>query len=163
MHSPRRFGLLVLATAAAGIGLAATPADARTPIGPNQHFVGLVNGHNIKPIVYTVCPGPAKPRQMGHVLGGQTLSTAEVSNGAGYTAGFSSIYAWFVPTTAFPPPLSINFTDYGVAKRIPKSVQVPCDGTGQVEFSSCPYLAPCSFGWVPAYVRVTFVNISVSS
>jgi hypothetical protein len=37
---------------------------------------------------------------------------------------------------------------------------VPCSGTGKVEFSSCPYLAPCAFGWVPAYVDVTFNNIA---
>jgi len=161
MHSPRRFGLLFLATTAALIGLAAAPAGAQTPIGPDQHFVGLVNGSNVDPTVYTVCPGPASPGQMGRVLDGQTLSTAEVASGAGYTAGFSSVYAWFVPTVALPPPPSVNFTHYGVAKRIPKSVRVPCEGTGQVEFSSCPYLAPCVFGWVPAYVTVTFVNIAV--
>ncbi len=161
MYLPRRLGLLSLATALAVIGLAAAPASAHTPVGPDQHFVGLVNGSNVSPIVYTVCPGPANPGQMGRVEGGQTLSTAEVANGAGYTAGFSSIYAWFVPTVATPAPPSVNFTKYGVAKRIPKSVRVPCDGTGQVEFSSCPYLAPCVFGWVPDYVNVTFVNIAV--
>ena len=29
-----------------------------------------------------------------------------------------------------------------------------------VEFSSCPYLAPCAFGWIPDYVNVQFVNIA---
>jgi hypothetical protein len=37
---------------------------------------------------------------------------------------------------------------------------VPCGGTGQVEFSSCPYLAPCAYGWVPDYVNVRFIDIA---
>ena len=57
-------------------------------------------------------------------------------------------------------PTQLKFTSYNAPKAIPTSIEVPCDGTGQVEFSSCPYLAPCAYGWIPAYVSVRFVNIA---
>jgi hypothetical protein len=76
---------------------------------------------------------------------------------------FSQIYAWFVPqsTATTTAPMQLKFISYNAPQTIPTSVQVPCDGTGQVEFSSCPYLAPCAYGWVPDYVSVQFVNIAV--
>jgi hypothetical protein len=55
----------------------------------------------------------------------------------------------------------MKFRRYNAPQAIPTSVKVPCDSTGQVEFSSCPYLAPCAYGWVPDYVAVQFVNIAV--
>jgi hypothetical protein len=82
--------------------------------------------------------------------------------GHGYTGPFAQIYAWFVPqSTATTAPAQVKFISYNAPQAIPTSVQVPCDGTGQVEFSSCPYLAPCAYGWVPDYVAVQFVNIAV--
>src|SRR2546425_1228812 len=34
----------------------------------------LVNGSNVEPVVYTVCPGPIWPGRTGPVAGGQTMS-----------------------------------------------------------------------------------------
>jgi hypothetical protein len=154
-------GFLTAATALALTPLGAVAAGAQTPIGPNQNFLGLVNGSNQDPVVYTVCPGPSSPGQMGRVAAGQKLEVARVKGAAGYTGPFSQIHAWIVPVASTPPPPSVTFEKYGVAKSIPSTVRVPCDGTGQVEFSSCPYLAPCAYGWVPDYVTVTFENIAV--
>ena len=161
----RRFRTLsVVPLIAFGIIATAPASSAQTPIGPGQHFIGLVNGSNDDPIVYTVCPGPAgPPGRTGPVAGGQTLEVAKVASGAGNTGVFNSIYAWLVPpspTTTAPP--SVTFTEYGVPKAIPPAVRAPCTGTGQVEFSSCPYLAPCAYGWVADYVTVTFENIAVA-
>jgi hypothetical protein len=159
----RTFVCLTLALALFGMGAGA--ATAQMAIGPNQHFIGLVNGSNNDPVVYTVCPGPTGPGRTGPVASGQTLSVAEVAKGAGYTGPFSQIYAWFVPAPTSPPPVAapiqLKFTTYGISKRIPTSVRVPCGGAGQVEFSSCPYLAPCAYGWVPDIVNVRFVDIAV--
>jgi hypothetical protein len=96
------------------------------------------------------------------VVGGE-LSVAELAGGSGYTGPLSTIYAWFVPKSTSVRPPSLSFTEYGRSKAIPTTKRwwVPCDGTGTVEFSSCPYLAPCVFGWVPDYVTVTFENIAV--
>ena len=153
-----RYGLtMALAGTAA---LLASPAAAQQVIGPHQHFIGLVNGSHNDPVVKTVCPGPATPRREGPVASGQTLSVAKVSSGIGNTGLFSQVFAWFVPSASSHPPTQLTFTHYGQPKAIPTSVQVPCAGQGRVEFSSCPYLAPCAAGWNPAYVKVRFVNIA---
>ncbi len=141
-------------------GVVATPAAASAPIKPHQHFYGLVNGGKNTPVVYTVCAGPIWPGRMGSVVGGQTMSVVRATNGAGFTGPFRQVYAWFVPGSASKPPPMLHFTNYGVAQVIPATVQVPCDGPGQAEFSSCPYLAPCAAGFVSDIVDVLFVNIA---
>jgi hypothetical protein len=154
--------LSAVAMAVAVIALAGAPAGAQQPIGPNQHFSGLVNGTRTSAVVYTVCAGPASASRTGPVAGGQTMSVARVKRGHGYTGPFAQIYAWFAPqSSATTAPTQLKFVTYNAPQAIPTSVQVPCDGTGQVEFSSCPYLAPCAYGWVPNYVAVQFVNIAV--
>ena len=163
MRAALRLGLVGLLAAFSFLGMTAAPATAQTPIGPNQHFLGLVNGSDHHPIIYTVCPGPIRPGRTGPVRGGQTLSVADFAKGTGDTGLFSSIYASFVPGSTTPRPPILNFTEYGKLQQIPtvKKWWVPCDGTAQIEFSSCPYLAPCAFGWVPDFVDVTFENIAV--
>src|SRR5256885_331933 len=91
-----RLWVVGLAVAFVPVGSAAAGAGALTPIGPDQHFIGLVNGSNDHPVVSVVCPGPEAGRR-GAVVGGQTLSVAEVANGTGYTGPFSQVYAWFAP------------------------------------------------------------------
>jgi hypothetical protein len=151
---------LGLALIVGAVGVGSAPASARQPIGPGQHFVGLVNGSNDDPIVYTVCPGPASPDREGPVAGGQTMAVARVRTGTGYTGPFSQIYAWFAPTESGSTPRQLKFTTYRRPRDIPTSVRVPCDGNGTVVFSSCPYLAPCAYGWIPDEVAVRFVNIA---
>ena len=144
------------------VGMAAT-ASALTPIGPKQHFVGRVNtGSTTPPVVKVACPGPVRPGETGPVVGGQTLEVLERATGPGYTGLFSTIYAWVVPPTgtAARPPAQ-TFADYGKVEPFPAGARGPCGGAGQIEFSSCPYLAPCAAGWVPDYVKVRFLNIAV--
>jgi hypothetical protein len=141
------------------VGLIAVPAAAQAPIRPNQHFAGIVNGKRTDAVVRTVCPGPAADRT-GRVLAGQTLSVARSARGTGFTGPFTQVNAWFVPSPQGPAPVQVQLTEYGRPQRIPNSVRVPCQGTGAVEFSSCPYLAPCAYGWVPTYVKVRFVNVA---
>jgi hypothetical protein len=154
-------GLGIGAVLLFGVGVGS--AAAQEPIGPNQYFLGLVNGSNNDPAVYVVCPGPVYAGRTGPVAGGQTMSVAQVASGGGYTGLFSNVNSWFVPVPATyaANPTEVKFTEYGVPQSIPTSIQVPCGGTGQVEFSSCPYLAPCAYGWVPDYVSVRFINIAV--
>jgi hypothetical protein len=149
--------------AVAAFAFARVPAGAvQPPIGPNQHFAGRVNGTSTSAVVDTVCAGPISAGRTGPVAGGQTLSVVRVRRGHGYTGLFAQVYAWFVPQNApTTAPTQVKFTSYNTPQAIPTSVTVPCDGTGQVEFSSCPYLAPCAYGWVPYYVTVRFVNIAL--
>ena len=111
-------------------------------------------------VVYTVCPSPATPGRTGPVAGGQRLAVARGSSGGGDTGAFSQVYSWFVPTAGGDRPVQVEFTTYQAQKAIPLTVRVPCAGRGRVEFSSCPYLAPCAYGWTPNYVKVEFVNVA---
>jgi hypothetical protein len=154
----RGVGLLVVVVAAVG---ASAVAAAQEPIGPHERFVGLVNGAEPTAVVYTVCVGPVQPGETGPVAGDQDMAVHRTSAGAGNTGLFSQVYAWFVPAPGGAAPTELIFTDYGQRQAIPTSIQVPCSGTGQVEFSSCPYLAPCAAGWVPVDVTVTFEDIAV--
>jgi hypothetical protein len=152
-----------VAIAAVAFAFAGAPAGAQQPIGSHQHFAGRVNGTRNLAVVYTVCPGPAGPGRTGSIAGGQRFSVVRASGGRGYTGLFTQIYAWFVPRDAVTTtaPVQVKFTSYDAPQMIPTSVAVPCDGFGLVEFSSCPYLAPCAYGWVPDYVLVKFVNIAL--
>jgi hypothetical protein len=134
---------------------------AAATIKPDQHFVGLVNDTRHDAVVYTVCPGPAGNVRTGAAAGNQTMSVERARRDHGFTGPFNHVYAWFVPaSTSTAKPVELDFTQYRTPQMIPTSVQVPCGGTGRVEFSSCPYLAPCAAGWVPTYVRVQFENIA---
>src|ERR1700683_5038772 len=145
------------------VGAGGGVALAQAPIKAKQHFVGIVNGQEGSAVVYPVCPGPVTRHRFGPLKGGQTMAVAQTASGPGYTGLFSQVYAWFQPLPAGAArPVTLTFTKYGVAQAIPAPVRVPCDGTGQAVFSSCPYLAPCAFGWVPSTVRVKFENIAVS-
>jgi hypothetical protein len=83
-----------------------------------------------------------------------------VASGHGYTGLFSQVYAWFDQDSSATKPDMVKFTEYGVSQPIPSAVRVPCSGTGQVTFSSCPYLAPCAAGFIPDEVTVKFVDIA---
>src|SRR5581483_8494948 len=116
-----------------GAGVGAGAAQAQTVIGPGQHFIGLVNGSNDTPTVFTVCPGPSSsPQRKGPVASGQALEVAQVVGGTGNTGVFSSIEAWVVPATTGNRPPHVTFTHYGRSKAIPTSWRVPCNGNGTV-------------------------------
>ena len=118
-------GLGIATVTLFGVGVGS--AAAQEPIGPNQHFLGLVNGSNNDPAVYVVCPGPVAAGRTGPVAGGQTMSVAQVSSGGGYTGLFSMVNSWFVPVPASSAakPTELRFTEYGVPQNIPTSIQVP--------------------------------------
>jgi hypothetical protein len=152
---------MVVTAVVACLGGGGGGALAQTPIKHKQHFAGIVNGQQGSAVVYTVCPGPVTRHRFGPVAGGQTMTVAQTAHGPGYTGPFSQIYAWFQPLPAgVSRPVTLTFTQYGVAQDIPTSVRVPCDGTGQAVFSSCPYRAPCAYGWIPGPVKVMFENIA---
>lgn len=166
--SAMRWTIRALSALAAGllvVTVSGAAAVGSTPIRPHQHFVGIVNGKRASsttpPVVITVCAGPIWPGRTGPVASNQTLAVAQVASGGGYTGLFSQVYAWFVQDNSAGGPQQVRFTSYGTSMAIPSSVRVPCGGTGQVEFSSCPHLAPCAAGWVPIEVTVRFEDIAV--
>lgn len=148
--------LAVVAFAGAGAGTAA----AQAPIGPHQHFAGLVNGKEDRAVVDTVCPGPASGHRTGPVKKGQTMAVAKAAHGPGDTGLFSVIYSWLEPVRAGAKPVMLSFGRYGKPQDIPRSVRVPCTGKGKAVFSSCPYLAPCAAGFTQDALKVKFENIA---
>jgi hypothetical protein len=128
-------------------------AHAPTPIGPNQHFVGLVDGRHTDAVIYTVCPGPATG--YGPVAGGQTVGVKRVASGGGDTGSAAhAIYARVTPTTI------VTLTAYAHPVRIPTSAQVPCQGTGIVTFSASPLPQSRAAGAEVDNVPVTYIDIS---
>jgi hypothetical protein len=144
------------------VGAGGAAAAAQAPIGPQQHFAGLVNGKEGTVVVHTVCPGPAAKHRTGPVQKGQTMAVAQAAKGHGDTGLFSQVYAWFQPAPAGTKPVALTFTRYGKPQGIPNSVRVPCNGKGEAVFSSCPYLAPCAAGFIPDTVTVKFENIAAA-
>jgi hypothetical protein len=157
--------LAVLATSVAVLAAGST-AGAATPIGPGQHFTGIVNGVKANPasaeapVVFTFCPGPVGGGRTGGVLGGQSVAVTRVPGGGGSTGWFRSVNVWFVQDASAGGPQQVTLTSYDTKAEIPATVRLPCEGTGQVEFSACPRLAPCAFGWVPLLVTVRFENVA---
>jgi hypothetical protein len=125
-------------------------------IGPNQHYLGLVNGKNIGAVIYVVCPGPAAGRT-GPPAGGQTVSVVQVASGGGYTGSFAhEIWAEFNDNFNV-----VGFTTYNTPKAIPSGLKLPCGGTGTVHFTTCFGTLPCSVTAKDDVVPVTFMNIAV--
>jgi hypothetical protein len=162
----QRLLLLSACLIIAGSAAFSTSASAatRAKVGPHQYFDGLVNGSmgvGSPAIINVVCPGPSN--QTGHPLAGQKVEVEEsvaVLTNSGYTGDDATyIDAFFGP----PPPTpatsgQVKFTKYGVAKAIPKSLELPCRGTGQVTFVPFPESPPTSQS---ASVAVEDENVAV--
>jgi hypothetical protein len=148
---------LAFAALASGTAVAA-PTPPSFPILPNQYFVGVVNGKTAGAVVYTACPGPATGGA-GHPVSGQTLSVSRVSAPTDTTVGYTgslgnSVAATPVTSVANNP---VVFTEYFVARALPTTWTVPCDGDGRIAFTPLPGSVTAR----TAYVTVRYVNIAV--
>ena len=149
---------LVAAVALAGGLAAATSSWAwanGAPIGPNQHFLGLVNGHHDNVTVRVLCPGPSRT---GHVISGQTLSVTRVAGGGGFTG--SSGDAVFARFATNPANEGLVFRTYDTPQDIPNSWIVPCSGTGRVVYRPVSVLSSGTSA-KPDVVTVNFLNLGV--
>jgi hypothetical protein len=167
--SVRRLGsiaVMVVATTTGASVTAAAAAPRRSGrVGPNQVFVGMVNGSTgaqAPAQIRVACPGPVRPGETTHPLQHQTLevsppaSTAQQVGTTGPDGNEITAYLG-IPPTAASGGLA-TFTRYGRAKPIPTSVNVPCEGTGFVTF--VPF--PRDPGGARAFVvPVEYVNIAV--
>jgi hypothetical protein len=142
-------------------------AVASTAIGPNQSFVGLVNGHASKATIDVVCPGPARLGQTGHPAGGQTIgvqfpppsTVPVVPTGYTGTRGRSIVASFISPVAAQASPASstVVFSQYGTVS-LPTTLLVPCIGSGSVLFTP----KPTSKTARSATVSVSYVNLAVA-
>jgi hypothetical protein len=127
------------------------------PIGPEQHYLGLVNGTNTKATISVVCPGPAAART-GPPAGGQTVAVTQVAAGGGDTGSMGhEIWTQFGTDQLHV----VAFANYDTPATIPTTLQLPCEGTGTVDFTTCFGTLPCAADAVDNVVTVTFVNIAV--
>ncbi|MGO8873986.1 MAG: hypothetical protein ACLQPH_21780 [Acidimicrobiales bacterium] len=148
---------------APGVSVAAT----HTKVGPDQAFVGSVDGSLGSPepaVIKVVCPGPATLGQTGHPLSGQTVEVnlaSSVVPPPGFTGTrATSIAAFFGP----PPPTAtgpgqVTFKRYGVPEAIPTTLELPCSGSGVVTFIPFPESPPTSRS---EGVPVEFDNVAVA-
>ena len=149
--------VLVVVTVVVVIATVATPAAA-SPIGPNQHYIGLVNGKHSGAVIYVACPGPVIPGLTSPPAGNQTVAVRRVLSGGGYTGSSAhEIWAQFGKDQVNV----VGFTAYNVAKPIPSAARFPCQGTGTVTFTTCFGTQPCAANSKPDVVTVTFENIAV--
>jgi hypothetical protein len=152
------------------IGLSAATATAATPpkpgrIGPDQQFVGLVNGRSgirTHAQIRVACPGPITPGKTTHPLAHQPLEVdrPEVINvKAGNTGRDATHISAFlgIPPAAADTGGIATFTRYGVPKPIPTSLNVPCSGSGFITFLPFPRDPGASRAYV---VPVDYVNIA---
>jgi hypothetical protein len=128
-------------------------------IGPNQHYIGVVNGKHTGAVIYVICPGPANPPgRTGPPAGNQPVSVARVSSGGGYTGSIArGIWAEFNNNTTNV----VRFATYNTPKPIPTNLRLPCSGTGAVTFTTCFGTLPCGAKARDDVVPVTFENLAV--
>jgi hypothetical protein len=134
----------------------AASAGPRPKVGPHQVFEGLVNGKRGVPdavTVFVACHGPKQ--KTGHPSGTVEVLPAPSTAGNNGNTGDAgtSIVAFF----GAPPPdahaaspsaaarkTTVTFDRYGLAKPMPKGLEVPCSGTSQVTFIAFPRTPPTS-------------------
>jgi hypothetical protein len=135
-----------------------TTLKSGTPIGPEQHFLGLVNGNSKDATIYVVCPGPAAGGRTGPPAGNQSVSVTQVAAGGGDTGSQGhELWSQFAADRLH----YVAFTTYDTPMTLPSTLQLPCDGTGTVDFSPCFDTLPCAVDSADYIVNVTFVNIAV--
>jgi hypothetical protein len=150
----RRLALPILAGVTV-IGLPG-PALASTPIGPNQSFVGLVNGRHTDAVVQVVCAGPIWPGRTGAGVGGQKVSVSPSPALAG--PGFTGRAGRRVVVRFGDDPSKLAVvTSYDTPTPLPSGIQLPCFGTGVVRFTPRP-TSPTAHDDT---VRVTYENIAL--
>lgn len=158
------FGVTLAAAAGLNLG-SASGAGAKGPrVGPNQQFVGLVNGSTGRQEhaqIRVACPGPGEG-QTTHPLEGQTLSVSPPPS-AGGTVGDTgprgrriNVYMGIPPTASSAGGVA-SFTHYGKKKPIPTTLDVPCSGSGYMTFMAFPRDPGASRAFV---VPVDYVNIA---
>lgn len=148
---------LTLLGGAVGLPSAAAATVDPAPIGPNQYFVGEVNGASANAVIQVGCFGPVVAGETGHPVSGQSVDVVSASSSSTLGVGFTGsaadhVVVGFGGTSTITP---VTLTAYGVKAAIPAGLDLPCSGTGKVDFVP----APTSSTVHTATVTVTYENI----
>ena len=162
----RRLSTLVgLAVVAASLGAWTTAASAASPVGPQQVFVGLVNGKVGDAEIRVGCFGPIYAGETGHVLPGQSVEALPAPS-TGSTAGYTGTKATKIKLSivlpvspGVGPGSGVVLANYGVPVALPTSWSLPCSGPGAAVFLP----EPTSKTARSATVGVSFVSAGVTS
>ncbi len=133
----------------------AVPALASTPIGPNQSFLGLVNGRHNDAVIQVVCAGPIWPGRTGPAVGEQKVSVSLSPALAG--PGFTGSDGRRIVVRFDDPTKRAGLASYDTPAPLPSGLQLPCYGTGVVRFTPRP-TSPTARDDV---VKVTYQNIAL--
>ena len=137
-------------------------------IHSHQYFAGSVNGSLGQPgpaVIRVVCPGPSVGGRTGHPLPGQTVDVSRAiptASSSGYTGDHATSISVFFGA---PPPSAagtgpVSLTRYDTPKAIPRSLDLPCGGSGVVTFVPLPQSPPTSRSeGVPA----EYANVAAAS
>ncbi len=150
--------LIALAAVAMTAGTAATatadPVHDPVPIGPNQHFEGLVNGNTDHGIIFTEHCVKTLLGFQAQPAPGQYVSAVRDAASDGFTGNAAHEIDVNIPGSneVVHPPVVLH--SYYVPTPIPVSMAVPCTGRNQVIFIPAP-----DKGGVAEGVNVTFEPI----
>ena len=109
------------------------------PIDENEIFRGVVNGSigdGGPAVIQMACFGPFT----GHPVAGQTVEVfrfPQVLPGSadfGFTGPAADSIQVDISTETTGLEKAVTFTDYNVKSEIPASLELPCSGTGRVNF-----------------------------
>ena len=154
----RRFPVIAGALAAVALAVGPGTASAATPIGPNQIFIGEVNGSAASVNFTVVCPGAAST---GHAFD-DTVGIVKLQDpipGFGRTGNARSISVdllYTIGTVSVFEPIT-TFTTY-TTSAVAATVTAPCSGTGTMVFTP----VDGGSGATSSSVPVTFVNIGAT-
>jgi hypothetical protein len=155
-----RFGVrgAVVASVLLAAGVVQAHVGDAASVGPEQRFLGLVDGNHTNAVVYVFCPGPTFPGQTGSAIGGQHVAALRLPSSAASGGGSTgSAATHLVVRFSDDPSMSVNLYAYGVAKPLPSDLEVPCSGEGKVRFAP----VPTGSGATTDTVTVTYENIGV--
>jgi hypothetical protein len=131
-------GVAIGASALCGAAVAVAQVQDPVPIGPNQAFVGLVNGSSFNAVIEMACFGPSRPGERGHPLAGQTLEVRPVGPVANPVAwGFTGAARQIMATYAISNTLEIvlaRFSSYYVKAPLSTRLSFPCSGSAVIPF-----------------------------
>jgi len=145
--------LLLATPAAAHAGGVIDPA----PIGPNQAFLGQVNGVSSGATIKVGCFGPVFPGQTGHPLDNQTVSAVPITSPTPLHPGYTGSLGTSIGVTVSPASstaAAVVLHTWVVTAKIPTTLLLPCYGTGTVVFQPLPTSSTAR----AATVSVTYVG-----
>ena len=95
--------------------------------------------------------------RVGHAVGPSTLSVRRVADDGGFTGRRGRVIYARVEDDVAP---AARFRRYEIAKPVSPDFLWPCEGTGDLIFSTCS-TRRCPAGARPDIVTVTFRNLGV--